>query len=171
MAKTEFTEDELKNHLFVQFVKRPDGPLAGRTDFHGFFTDTALIRCRNVRNIFGPMDAKSGRMSDYLFFLAELFRESENQAMSAPVALENPCAEIPIEARQITNLKPPLDDHEAGCAINHPTPDSTPHCDCAFGRQFELYRCPRCGATSDAAPFDPPGPSCRRKPCYGRGEA
>jgi hypothetical protein len=87
VAKTEFTENELKHHLFVQFVAHPDGPNGRRTDFHGFFTDEALIRCRNVRNMFGPMGGSSGRMSEYLFFLAELFRESENQALSAPVAL------------------------------------------------------------------------------------
>jgi hypothetical protein len=30
-----------------------------------------------------------------------------------------------------------LTDHEAGCAINGPIYGSTPHCDCAFGRQFK----------------------------------
>ena len=32
---------------------------------------------------------------------------------------------------------PPLTDHELHCSINGPIYGSTPHCDCAFGRQFK----------------------------------
>lgn len=84
MARTEFTDEELKKRLFVEFIKHPDGgERRGLVEFHGFYTENALLRSRKARE-FAAHQAKfrSGRevlMSDYLFFLAELFADLEQR--------------------------------------------------------------------------------------------
>lgn len=148
MPKITFSDDELKNQLFFEISTQEDGSNGpGFTRFGGFFRSDALLRARDTRRLFGIFQHYNKilgdrmRMSDHLTFLASLFREIEDQ--ENPIKRENPCGEIVLPTSDVANL--PL----------------------TVG---ELYRCPRCGATSDAAPFDPPGPTCRRQPCYGRGE-
>ena len=136
MAKLTFSEEELKKLLFCEIVKQEDGPNGpGFTRFYGFFREEALLRARDTRRMVGHFEyfnrihGDTMRMSDHLTFLASLFREIEDQDRPAQ---ENPCAEVVLPTMDRTNLRLPLEDHEAGCVINK----GTPSCDCAFGRQF-----------------------------------
>ena len=158
MAHTKFTDDELKQRLFFELVKYPDGASHQRTEFHGFFTDEVLMDCRITRQSWRMVENWHQRndkpmpLSQYLYMLAGMFAEIETRAEKR----DNPCAEVVLPTMDRMNLQASGDDRWLKC------PAATP--------DIAVHRCPRCGATSDAAPFDPPGPTCRRVPCYGRGE-
>lgn len=85
MARTEFTDEELRKQLFMELVKLPDNSRhhPGTVHFHGFFTDDALFRSRSARELAVRMrrskDGEPLSMSEYLYFLAELFADIERQ--------------------------------------------------------------------------------------------
>lgn len=99
MAKTKFTDEELTQALFFEVVKHPDGPNAQRTEFHGFYTDHVLMRSRVSRQSWKMVEhwhQRNGKeipLSQYLYFLAGMFAEIEQQ--NEPIR-DNPCAEIPL---------------------------------------------------------------------------
>lgn len=89
MAETKFTEDELKNKLFMELIKpAPDSLLRRFTIFHGFYTEETLIRSRSARELANRMslrrDGSRLSMSEYLYFLAELFADIERQDYPHP---------------------------------------------------------------------------------------
>jgi hypothetical protein len=116
LAKTTFTDDELKLPMFFELVKRDDGPDRDRIDFHGFVTQEMILRARNARQSYSMVERYSRVTglsigeSQHLMFLAMLFLEIEQQNGPMP---DNPCAEVPLEARSFTNLRePPPFKHE-----------------------------------------------------------
>lgn len=107
MAKTQFTEAELRLPMFFELVKREDGPDRDRIDFHGFVTNEMILRARNARQSYAMVERFSKitglpvAESQHLMFLALLFTEIEQQNGPMP---DNPCAEIPLEARSFSDL-------------------------------------------------------------------
>lgn len=131
MPKITFTDDELKNRLLFEMYKEEDGPNGpGFTRFGGFFREEALMDARETRRLYGifqhynRLHGDRMRMSDYLTFLASLFREIEDQGRPAP---ENPCAEVPLRGgigdRLNCNIRPP-DEILPPLATEHPMFDT-----------------------------------------------
>lgn len=86
MARTTFTDEELSKRLLFEIIQHPQGgPSEGRVDFHGFYTQDALMRARTARKSFGLVEhwhKQNGTpvpMSSYLFFVASVFAEIESQ--------------------------------------------------------------------------------------------
>lgn len=139
MARLTFTEEELKKLLFCEMATDEDGPNGpGFTRFYGFFRQDALLRARDTRRLYGIFQHYNKvlgdrmKMSDYLTFLASLFREIEDQ--ENPVKRDNPCAEVALPMMDRTNL---------GLAEDHPV----------FNTE---HRCPRCGISSTTGPTPKP---------------
>ena len=107
MAKTTFTDEELKKPLFFEIIRYPEGPSGNPpVVFHGFYSEETLLRSRSARESITRVQMwRNGvlKTSDYLYFLAQMFAEIESQNLPAS---DNPCSEVLMMSEgHMTNLR------------------------------------------------------------------